>query len=290
MGRLAVALAALALVPGGLASSGSYGPPRQVGTITAAALPEISGLAAARAVPGGWWVVNDSGHTPELHLLGAGGVLLASVRVRGVENGDWEEVAAAPGPGGHRHLYVGDIGDNAHERDDLAVYRVREPSRSARSAPATALPFRYPDGRHDAEALFVDPATSRIYLVTKTDPLSGERCALYRFPLPLRPGRRVTLERVGGRFGRLIAPVPFVTGAALSPDGARLAIRTYTDALEWRRRPGAPFERILGATPEPVELAAEPQGEAIAYALSGEALVTTSEQLPAPLWRLQRRG
>jgi hypothetical protein len=152
------------------------------------------------------------------------------------------------------------------------------------------LPFRYPDGRHDAEALFVDPTTSRIYLVTKTDPLSGERCALYRFPLPLRPGRRVTLERVGGRFGRLIAPVPFVTGAALSPDGARLAIRTYTDALEWRRRPGAPFERILGATPEPVELAAEPQGEAIAYALSGEALVTTSEQLPAPLWRLQRRG
>ena len=53
MTRLAAAIAALALVPAALA----YGPPRQAGTITSQALPEVSGMTAATVERGGWWVV-----------------------------------------------------------------------------------------------------------------------------------------------------------------------------------------------------------------------------------------
>ncbi len=270
-------------------AAGAYGPPEKVGTITARALPEVSGLTAAGVVPGGWWVVNDSGNTPDLHLIGAHGRLLATVQVRGASNGDWEDLASAPGPGGRRYLYIGDIGDNDHVRDDLVVYRVLEPERNALTAAAKAFPFRYPDGRHNAEALFVDPANGRIYVVTKSEPTATERGALYQLPLPLRPGRRVTLERVGALFAKEIALLPLVTGAALSPDGTRLAIRTYLDAFEWRRPRGTLFESIFKGVPGHVTLALERQGEAIAYTNDGQALVTTSEQLPAPLWRVNRR-
>ncbi len=287
MKRLAVILGALVLVPAALAA---YGAPQRVGTITSPALPEVSGLAAASVVPGGFWAVNDSGNTSDLHLVSPSGKLLATVRVAGASNADWEDLASAPATNGRPYLYIGDIGDNGHVRNDLAVYRVREPARNARSARATAFPFRYPDGRHNAEALFVDPATGRIYLVTKTEAPAVEPCGLYRFPLPLRPGERVILERVGGPFAKLIAPVPLVTGAALSADGTRLVIRTYLEAWEWRRPTGTPFERIFRASPTRVALALERQGEAIAYEPGGLALVTTSELLPAPLWRLGPRG
>src|SRR5262249_32728706 len=149
--------------------------------------------------------------------------------------------------------------------DDLVVYRMPEPSRDARSVEATPFPFRYPDGRHDAEALFVDPDSGRIYVLTKTLDPQFEPCALYRFPLPLRPGTRVTLEKVGGRFAKLVAPVPFATGAAVSPDGTRLAIRTYTDAWEFHRKEGSAFAAIFDAPFERITLPLQRQGESIAY-------------------------
>jgi hypothetical protein len=186
-------------------------------------------------------------------------------------------------------LYVGDIGDNETVRDDLVVYRVPEPSRGQVSVAPTKLPFRYPDGRHNAEALFVDPGSGRNYVLTKTQVPEAEPTALYRFPLPLRPGTRVTLEKVGGRFARLVAPLLLVTGAAVSPDGTRLAVRTYTDAWEWHRRPGSRFASIFTAPFEHVLLPLQRQGESIAYTADGKALVVTSEQIPAPLWRLTGR-
>lgn len=229
-------------------------------------------------------MLNDSGSTPDLHLIAATGRLLQTVHVRGATNVDWEDLASRG-----RDLYLADIGDNERVRDDLAVYRVREPGRTARSATATRLPFRYPDGRHNAEALFVDPASGRIYVVTKSTETGADPSRLYRFPLPLRPGQRVTLERVDGLSSREVALLPLVTGAALSPDGTRLAVRNYWDALEWHRRPGSPFESLFRTPPAHVSLPAERQGESIAYARDGRSLATTSEQLPAPLWRLESR-
>jgi hypothetical protein len=268
------------------AAAAAYGPPERIGTITSTALPEVSGLVASRAHPGGFWAVNDSGNTPDVLAIDAQGRLVASVRVRGAVNRDWEDIGAGPGPGGRRALFVADIGDNGRVRDDLVVYRVPEPGRRATvTARAQALPFRYPDGRHDAEAIAVDPSNGRIYVLTK-----GLQTRIYAFPLPQRPGRRLTLTRQTGRAAAFLATVPAVTGAAVSPDGTRLAVRTYLGAYELRRRPGSSFESTLAARPEPVLLAPERQGESIAYSADGRALVTSSEQLPAPVWRVAATG
>jgi len=284
--RLAAALGALVLAPAAL---GAYGTAQRAGTITSPKLTEVSGLTAATVVRGGWWVVNDSGNTPELHLISGRGRLLQTVRVSGVSNVDWEDLASAPGANGRRTLYVGDIGDNEAVRDDLVVYRVPEPRRGQGSVAPTAFPFRYPDGRHNAEALFVDPGSGRIYVLTKSENPSAEPTELFRFPLPLQAGKQVVLEQVGGRFAKLVAPLVRVTGAAVSSDGMRLAIRTYFDAWEFHRKAGSTFAAIFDAPFEDISIALERQGESIAYTSDGKALVTTSEQIPAPLWRLRSR-
>ena len=281
----AVIAAALAVVAAAQATLARYGAPRRVGTITSPAMSEVSGLVASHRLRGGWWAVNDSGNAPQLHAVGPGGRLVSSLTVRSATNRDWEDLAAAPAPGG-RALFIGDIGDNALARDDLVVYRVREPAVHARAtARAEALPFRYPDGRHDAEALAVDPRSGRIYVITK----ERRQARVYRFPSPLRPGRRVVLERIRGAGAKQLSRLAPVTGAAISPDGSRVVVRTYWEAVELRRGPGRPFEARF-STVEDVSLALERQGEVIAYGREGRSLTTTSEMLPAPIWRLRRRS
>jgi hypothetical protein len=279
-----------------IASSGSgnsarYGDPQQIGTLTARELREVSGITPGRTVPGVWWVHNDSGDQARLYAISSDGKLLASFEVTGAKNEDWEDIASGPGPDSSPALYLADVGDNDLERDDLVVYRVKEPQlsegkNSGSTELAEAFPFRYPDGRHNAEAIFVDPESGRIYIVTK---MQTEACGVYRFPMPLRPGRQVTLEAVEGTGVGEISRMRLVTGAAASADGSRVAIRTYFGAIELQRAKGGAFETIFNATPEIIRLPIERQGEAIAYTADGKSLVTTSERLPAPIYRMTRR-
>ena len=269
-----------------------YGEPRQVGAITDKALKEISGIAPGRVTPGVWWVHNDSGGAARLYAINSEGKLLGSFNVSGAKNKDWEDIAGGPGRGGAPALYIADIGDNGASRDDLVVYRVKEPrltpgAKSQSTEPAEAFPFRYPDGRHNAEAIFVDPESGRPYIVTKTQ---TSRCGVYRFPLPLRPGQSVMLEEVKGESIASIAQLRLVTGAAASPDGRRVGVRTYFSAVELRRAPGRGFEAVFSAELVPIRLPLEQQGEAIAYTADGKAIVTTSEKLPAPIYQMTRQG
>ena len=54
-------------------------------------------------------------------------------------------------------------------------------------------------------------------------------------------------------------------------------------------RKGSSFASIFTAPFEHVLLPLQRQGESIAYTADGRALVVTSEQIPAPLWRLTGR-
>ncbi|MEU4626808.1 hypothetical protein AB0G04_43360 [Actinoplanes sp. NPDC023801] len=176
-------------------------------------------------------------------------------------------------------LWVGDIGDNDGERDSIGVWRL---------APGARTPqlFRmsYPDGAHDAEALLV--AGDGTPIVITKDPFTA---GVYVPDGPLNPKSTTRLRRAGafgipvtgtanpfGFRGRLV-----VTGAATSPDGRRLAIRTYADAFEIDvAAPGTAagvVEAISAGSPRRIELPDEPQGESIAYTTDGTALLTVSE-------------
>jgi hypothetical protein len=270
-----------------------YGTPRIIGTITDRQLDEVSGLVQSSS-GAFWWVLNDSGNAPRIYAIEGNGRLLARFNVSGAKQIDWEDLARGPGRDGKPALYIADAGNNNLDREELTIYRVPEPRVSRRAqndlhtgktAPAEAFRFRYPEGKHDAEALFVDPETGRPYLVTKE---LIPPCGVYRFPLPLSATRTVVLEKVHGDAIKVISGMMLVTGAATSPDGKRVTIRTYLTALELVRS-GEPFESLFKAQPRTVRIPIEKQGEAISYTASGMGLVTTSEKVPAPLFEMDRR-
>ena len=55
---------------------------------------EASGLAASRRTDGLIWTHNDSGGEPVLFALGTDGALRGKVRLEGVTNEDWEDLAS----------------------------------------------------------------------------------------------------------------------------------------------------------------------------------------------------
>src|SRR5258706_9742917 len=109
-----------------------------------------------------------------------------------------------------------------------AVYIVPEPTVSPTQAwtrvivTSQALPFVYPDGRHNAETLLVHPTTGDIYVITK---VSGAAATVYRMPRPFTPGAQARLEAVGPL--SIPASAGLVTGGDVHPCGARVLIRTY---------------------------------------------------------------
>jgi hypothetical protein len=271
-------------------TSDLYAEAKIIGTITDSKLAEISGLAPSRTMRGAWWVHNDSGNEAKLYALNAQAKKLGEFTVTDANNTDWEDMAGYKSKDGKAMLYFADSGNNGGERDEFTLYRVAEPnltqSSSGVTAPAEKFKFRYPAGKPDAEALFLDPATGRPYLVTKT---TKPPCAVYRFPWPLRADAVMTLEKVAGRGAEALSQLALVTGAAASPDGLRVVVRTYFTALELVREKGKPFESIFAAQATRLKIPLERQGEAISYTADGKALVTTSEKLPAPLFLLQRK-
>jgi hypothetical protein len=196
-------------------------------------LPEASGIAVSRRASGRFWTHNDSGQ-PVLLMIDAGGAVRARVELSGASVVDWEAIAAGPCPAGSC-LYVADIGDNNARRGQITIYRVTEPAdANASTATVEAFHGKYPDGPHDAETLLVAPDGS-LYIVTKgsTGPV-----ALYRFPRDVRPGApAVQLERIGEpRSAKRVSNEERFTDGAVSPDGARVVLRTH-DWLFFFRTP-----------------------------------------------------
>ncbi|MCP5026550.1 MAG: hypothetical protein GY929_09725, partial [Actinomycetia bacterium] len=92
-------------------------------------LNELSGLAVGRLDSSILWAVDDDADPPAVHGLAADGTTISRIELHGVTGGDWEDLAAGPGPDGDPtpHLYVADIGDNKGQRDNIRVFRFPEP-------------------------------------------------------------------------------------------------------------------------------------------------------------------
>jgi hypothetical protein len=193
-------------------------------------LEESSGVVASRVHAGVLWTHNDSGWPADIFAIDVHGEIRATIPVVGAENVDWEDIAlAACGTG--ECLYIADIGDNRAVREQIAVYRLPEPSPNAREAPgAERFPMRYPDGARDAEGFFVLP-TGEMFVVTKGN---EKRAALYRYPPPLRAGVEVVLEHVVDLSAGPLELLDQLTAADAPVSGNWIAIRSYQELRIYR--------------------------------------------------------
>jgi hypothetical protein len=256
-------------------------------------IDEASGIAVGITSPGVVYVQNDSGDSARFFALDAhSGRTLAVYDVPGATNVDWEDIAVAPDAAGTPSLWLGDIGDNDAVRTQIEIYRVPEPKVSLDGNGATlstGVPevwrLRYPSGAVNAESLAVSPG-GRAYLVTKS--LTGSS-SVYAVPPSSDGGRLQTLSRIGRiTFGITGTANPFsvagqltATGAALSPDGTTLVVRTYSDAYFWRVGAGG-VAAALTVAPVRIPLPDQPQGEGITF--DGARVLIDSEHVDTAVY------
>jgi hypothetical protein len=221
---------------------------------------ELSGLAT---VGDRLWAHNDSGDEPRVFAIDpATGEVPEVVPVPGATAIDWEDMAAVDG-----ELFVGDIGDNAAQRESISVYRFGLPPGDVQ-----AITVRYPSGPRDAEALLVDPRTRDLVIVHKT---FGGPAEVYRAPESDWSDGDVTLEPVGTvAVGN--TPLDAVTAGDVGFGGQVVGLRTYGRVLLWPREADQTVADALVENP-PCEApaAVETQGESLA--LTADGYVTASE-------------
>lgn len=253
------------------------------GDIQIESIVEASGIVASQATPGAYWVINDSGNGSIVYAVDESGAELATIEIEGVLGFDWEDIAIGPGPDeATSYLYVGDIGDNLRLRSTISLLRFPEPDLS--DPPTTisdvaTLRFTFPGSAEDSEAMWVDPITGDIFVVTKRQKEDG-KAVVYRAPAAtidtLEPTPMTAVAEF--RFDEGI----FVTAADVTSDGSVVAFRGYNEVWVWLRT-DLTYEETFAAEPCMAPSPDEVQGEAIAF-LSGElAYVTLSEGKEKPL-------
>jgi hypothetical protein len=274
-----------------------YGPPVKLGVLSHKEVSESSGIVSSRTTPELYWTHNDSGDGPFLYAFDSQGAHKGVWRVTGATARDWEGIAVGPGPErSTNYLYIGDIGDNRGAHSEVRVYRVPEPVITPADASSTKanpistkeveiIRLRYPDGRHDAEALLVHPVSGNIYIVIKV-PFGNP--VIYEAPASQSTAEVATMVRIAeirlpAFFGGLI------TGGDISPDGSRVALCDYDQGYELvLPHGGVPFNEIWKQPLQPIDIGERKQGEAIGYRLDGQALLATSEGKRSPLFQVVR--
>src|SRR5215813_6677580 len=129
----------------GVDSSG-YGAPVHLVNLENQSIKESSGIAASRRNSNIFWTHNDSGDGPFVYAFDRQGKHRGVWRVAGAKAMDWEDMAVGSGPKrGQSYLYLGDIGDNSKNRDDIVVYRTAEPLITSSDSSSTAKNPRLTD-------------------------------------------------------------------------------------------------------------------------------------------------
>ena len=290
--RLSLPLAAALFV------AGCSAPPftQLSGLMLDADLDEVSGLAASHQHADTLWMINDGGNDARVFAVSHRGSKLATLQVAGVDNTDWEDIAAFE-LDGRNYLLVADTGDNGGLRKTLQLHVVEEPAQPVDGSvtPAWSIVFRWPDGPRDCEAVAVDAAGGQVLLVSK------KRQPPELFALPLRP--HGDAPQVARRLGAL-AGVPQgdpdevranpdlarirsqVTAVDIAPDGHAMAVLTYRDVLLYPRHGREAWAQALARKPDVHPLPWLPQGEALGWSADNRALYATGELSPAPLLHL----
>lgn len=293
LGRISAVL--FALLAGAACSEKPAATAENAGRLFHQGSHETSGLAASRRAPDLLWTHNDSKGPPVLTAIGTDGRRRGTLRIQGVKNTDWEDIASFV-LDGRPWLLVADTGDNNGKRKDCSLLVVAEPDPTALSAEmeltatvAWRIPVSYPDSPHDCEAVAVDPREEKVFLFTKrTAPP-----AVYSLPLrpPSAAGAAPAAELVAQlnhipqpNSRQKVLPTPtgrfraFVTGADIAGDLSAAAVLTYGDALLFPRRPGESWATTFARQPVVLGPHNLPQAEAAGFSADSRALYVTSER------------
>lgn len=257
-------------------------------------LVENSAAAMSGTQPGVLFSINDSGNDALLFAVDTLGADRGVWRVTNAKNVDWE--SASLGPCGEseaqaRCVYIGDAGDNTSRHPTRTIYRLAEPTASGKRSRvrAEALVYRYVDGPHDVEAMYVS-ANGDMLLITKRPLFDARRrlrpALVFRLPRSAWNSAAIAVAQLVDSLPVVpgSAPLRLITDASLAPDGRHLAVRTYTQVYIFATDAASgAVNHAVAASVCNVTSLGEPQGEGVTWADSRGRLVFTSEGVNQPL-------
>jgi len=264
-------------------------------------IAEMSGIEKSQVHPDTYWVHNDSGDSARIFAINGKGQALMppfetgfwadtpvagkkewpGIKVENASNIDWEDITLDRG-----NLYISDMGNNGNARRDLGVYVLAEPNPLATSSIRALkfVPVRYPDQtafppkkwQFDCEAMFA--LRGKLFFVTKhrLDDKIGipqDSAKLYRLD-----SMRLDRDNVLTKLDETDGLGGWVTAAAASPDGKRIAI--LCQALRqsvWILDGRATGDKFLSAPKRRIPLSGLKQAEAICFD-GNDTVVITNEQ------------
>lgn len=276
--------------------SANYEKPKVLGKIKSNEIDESSGIVASRCNRNVFWTHNDSGDKAFIFAIDQTGDKLATFQVKDAKNIDWEDIATLKTTGGECFLYLGDIGNNNLGKNELTIYKVKEPpvsgeTNSSRENPletesAEAIRFSYPDPPHNAETLLVHPTTGDIYILSKEP---SKPSGIYKLAVKNISDGVNKLEKIG-EYTVPAVPYGLLTGGEISPDGQHVVLCDYQAGYEIALPAGDKnFDDIWKQRPAKIELGKREQGEAICYGLDGNSIYATSEKKNSPLIEVKRK-
>ncbi|MEZ5095574.1 MAG: glycoside hydrolase family 16 protein [Nocardioides sp.] len=171
----------------------------------------------------------------------------------------WEDIAAGK-PSTHK-IWIGDVGDPNRSRVNLNAISFAEPATNVATANVTGIkyPLAYADGvKRDAQAMLVNPANGRIYVITKEAAGAG----IYAAPTSLSTTVTNPLTLVAS------AP-PNITGGSWAPDGSRFVLVSPTAAYVY-----ASVDAVPVVVNVPSQL---PNIQGVGFGASGYGIYVSSE-------------
>ncbi len=267
----------------------------QSGTITDRNLGEVSGIAVSRINKDIFWVINDSGNSASVYALDSEGNLLGTLDIQGVSNNDWEDIASFEYEG-KSYILIADVGDNFGKRSKCFLHFIEEPdiekitgASPLFTGPSWSITYTYEDGPRDCESVAVDTAAGKILLLSKRDlpPILYE--------LPLTKEKNAVAKKLTG-----ITPLPqrtdeimdfpvtsnMATAMDISADGSAAVVLTYGNAFYYNKKPSQNWSDVFTGSPGEILIPRMRQAESICFSKDGSSIYITTEQLPAPVYKI----
>ena len=265
---------------------------------------ESSGVVVATSEDGpvsAIWTFNDSGGEPRLYRVSLDGYTEARLTINGAKNRDWEAMCDFS-IDEQRFLAIGDVGDNLEKRKRCTVYVVPEPKIGRMTdkkgrvleqkffATPQSFDFSYEDGPRNCEAMAYNMADSSYWFAGKIYANDKRKAApgIYALSDPLLVSPQSVDEPPKNVAKRVCDfPVRNVTGMAFSPDGEKLAIRTYLGYYLFHKQADKSWQETMAAAkPVSQALPLQTQGEAVCFFSEGNSLLVTSELANAIIWKV----
>lgn len=193
-------------------------------------LKEVSGIVFTKSSQLAW-VHEDSGNENKIYGLDSHGKIQKTITIAQTQNIDWEDITKDS----KDNLYIGDFGNNANERKDLAIYKIDKDSLNNESViPSYKISFAYPEQTqfppkktklfYDVEA-FIE-YKNNFYLFTKNRSKGFDGTTLlYKVPNKAGFHQAQLLGEFKAEGGYQNAAI---TSATISPDGKKVILLSHS--------------------------------------------------------------